>query len=76
MSDWQQADNLPIQGNKGTNPTQLHSATTNKQVGRSEERAMLLAVNSTSDYIKQLKGFGEQTIKEEESRKEKIRSYF
>lgn len=37
---------------------------------------MLLAVNSTSDYIKQLKGFGEQTIKEEESRKEKIRSYF
>lgn len=37
---------------------------------------MLLAANSTSDYVQQLKGFKEQTIKEEESNKENISSYY
>lgn len=37
---------------------------------------MLLAANSTSDYVQQLKGSKEQTIKEEESNKENISSYY
>jgi len=40
------------------------------------EKPVLLAANSTSDYVQQLKGSKEQTIKEEESNKENISSYY
>jgi len=40
------------------------------------EKPVLLAANSTSDYDQQLKGSKEQTIKEEESNKENISSYY